>query len=150
MPQSLAHVLIHLVWSTRLLKPWITDDIRDRFHAYTLSVLKNLDCPSLEMNSEPDHVHILCVLARTVTVAKLVEKTKTSTSGWFKTLGPPWSEFYWQGGYGAFSVSQSQVETVRDYIRGQHGHHRKQTFQDELRALLQRHGMAFDERYVWE
>ena len=153
MPQSLANVLIHVVWSTKNREPWINDDIRPRFHAYLIGVLDKVGCPSLEMNSEPDHVHILCALSRTVTIAKMVEQAKISTSLWFKKLDSPIPSFCWQGGYAVFSVSQSQVEGVRSYIKSQrehHGSHRVMSFQDELRAMLKKHGMAFDERYVWD
>jgi REP-associated tyrosine transposase len=153
MSQSLAKVLLHLVWSTKNRQPWITDEIRPRFHGYLLGVLKKVGCPSLETNSEPDHVHILCNLSRTVTIAKLIEKAKTSTSAWLKTLDAPLASFYWQGGYSAFSVSGSQVDNVRRYIQNQREHHRGAKavgFQDELRALLNKHRIAFDERYVWE
>jgi REP element-mobilizing transposase RayT len=150
MPQSLANVLLHLVWSTKHRERWIADEDRERLHAYTIGVLANLECPSLETNSEPDHIHILCSLSRTVTIAKLIEKVKTSTSAWLKTVGPQYAQFHWQGGYSSFSVSQSLVPQVREYIRNQREHHQVRSFQDELRALLKKHGMAFDERYVWD
>ena len=151
--QSLANVLLHVVWSTKNREPWITDGIRARFHSYLIGVLDQLDCPSLETNSEPDHVHILCRLSRTQTISKLVERTKTSTSAWFETVEGRSRQFSWQGGYAAFSVSESQVEVVRRYIRTQEKHHRgsrKLDFRDELRELLHKSGIAFDERYLWE
>ena len=150
MPQSLANVLLHIVWSTKHRERWIADEDRERLHAYTIGVLVNLGCPSLETNSEPDHLHILCSLSRTITIAQLVEKVKTGTSAWMKTLGPRYAEFHWQGGYSSFSVSESLVPRVREYIRNQREHHRARSFQDELRALLKKHGVAFDERYVWD
>ncbi len=104
-------------WSTKHRERWIADEDRERLHACAIGVLVNLGCPSLETNSEPDHIHILCSLSRTITIAQLVEKVKTSTSAWMKTLGPRYAEFHWQGGYSAFSVSESLVPRVREYIR---------------------------------
>lgn len=153
-PQSLANILLHVVWSTKNREPWIADGIRDRFHSYVVGVLENLECPSLETNSEPDHIHILCRLSRTRTVSKLIEQTKTSTSAWLKTMDGISPHFCWQSGYAAFSVSESQVSVVQRYIQQQRKHHRvtprRMSFQAELRALLQKNGVAFDERYVWD
>jgi REP-associated tyrosine transposase len=151
MPQSLSNVLLHVVWSTKNREPWIADSIRERFHSYVVGVLENLECPSLETNSEPDHIHILCRLSRTRTISKLIEQTKTSTSSWLKTVDGISSHFSWQGGYAAFSVSESQVPVVKKYIQQQREHHRgnrRLSFQDELRALLKKSGVAFDERYL--
>ena len=117
MPQSLANVLLHIVWSTKHRERWIADEDRERLHACTIGVLVNLGCPSLETNSEPDHLHILCSLSRAITIAQLVEKVKTGTSAWMKTLGPRYAEFHWQGGYSSFSVSESLVPRVRETIR---------------------------------
>jgi putative transposase len=153
MPQSLANVLMHFVWSTKHREPWLTDEVRPRFHGYLLGVLQNLGCPSLETNSEPDHVHILCAFSRTITIAKLVEQVKTSTSAWIKTLGPWFAGFCWQGGYAVFSVCESQVPSLRRYIQNQREHHRGpkgMSFQDELREMLRKHRVDFDERYLWE
>jgi putative transposase len=104
MAQSLANVLLHVVWSTKDREPWINDEVRPRFHGYIVGVLEKLDCPSLETNSEPDHLHILCRLSRTRAIAKLIEQAKTSTSAWFKGVEGVNSHFCWQGGYAAFSV----------------------------------------------
>jgi REP element-mobilizing transposase RayT len=97
-----------------------------------------------------DHVHILCNLSRTVTIAQLVEDSKKTTSKWMKEQGTAHRDFYWQGGYGSFSVSQSNVEQVRTYIANQEEHHRTVSFQDEFRALCRKHGIEIDERYVWD
>jgi REP element-mobilizing transposase RayT len=98
----------------------------------------------------PDHVHILFELGRTVAVSAAVEEVKTSSSKWLKTQGPEFSRFAWQAGYGAFSVSESNVTAVRDYIANQAEQHRVKSFPDEYRTFLARHGVAFDERYVWD
>ena len=97
-----------------------------------------------------DHVHILCGMSRTHSLAKIVEEVKKGSSKWLKTKGPELAGFYWQAGYGAFSVSPSNIEEVRTYILQQEQHHRKMTFQEEYRQFLERHGVEFDERYVWD
>jgi REP element-mobilizing transposase RayT len=148
MPQSLADVLIHLVFSTKDREPLIHGSLEPELHAYAATVLKNGGCPALVVNGMPDHVHLLFHLSRTMTMAAIVEELKTSTSKWIKTKGPHLRGFHWQSGYGAFSVSRSNVEQVVDYIRKQKEHHRQRSFQDELRSLFQKHGIAFDERYV--
>jgi len=121
-----------------------------RLHAYTACVLQSTGCEPILINGVEDHIHILANLSRTVTIAGLVEKVKKSSSKWMKEQGPGYTDFYWQGGYGAFSVSQSNVEPVRDYVAAQEEHHRKVSFQNEFRALCRKHGVAIDERYVWD
>ena len=150
MPQSLARLHIHLVFSTKNRERLITDRVRDSLHAYMATVLQNLGCPPALINSVEDHVHILFELARTVSVSEAVEDVKKSSSKWIKTQGNEFAGFAWQAGYGAFAVSESNVPTVRDYIAGQQEHHRRKSFQEEYRAFLERHGVAFDERYVWD
>lgn len=150
MPQSLARLHIHLVFSTKYRQPLITDPVRDALHAYMATVLKNLGCAPVLINSVADHVHILFDLARTVSVSRAVEDVKKSSSKWIKTQGPEFTSFAWQAGYGAFAVSESNVPTVRAYIARQQEHHRRKSFQEEYRAFLDRHGVAYDERYVWD
>jgi putative transposase len=150
MPQSLARLHIHLIFSTKNRERIITDGIRDSLHAYMATVLQNIGCPPVLINSVEDHVHILFELARTVPVSSAVEDVKKASSKWIKTQGGEFTGFAWQSGYGAFAVSESHVSTVRDYIANQREHHRKKTFQEEYRAFLERHRIAFDERYVWD
>jgi len=97
-----------------------------------------------------DHVHILCELSRTITIAKLVEEIKRESSKWVKIQGEAYHSFYWQSGYGAFAVAQSHVKNVIQYIRNQETHHKKQSFKDEYKYLLQKNEVVFDERYVWD
>ena len=150
MPQSLASLHIHLVFSTRHREPVITDAIRPHLHAYMATVLQNLATTPVLINSVEDHAHILFDLGRTTSVSKAVEEVKKSSSKWIKTQGPEFASFAWQAGYGAFAVSESNVDAVRAYIANQREHHRKKTFQEEYRQFLQRHRIAFDERYVWD
>jgi len=150
MPQSLARLHIHLIFSTKNREPFIHDRVRDALHRYMATVLQNFDCPAGLINSVTDHVHILFELARTVSVANAVEEVKTSSSKWIKTQGNELAAFAWQAGYGAFAVSESNIAVVREYIANQQEHHRKKSFQEEYRLFLERHNVAFDERYVWD
>ena len=150
MPQSLARLHIHLVFSTKNRERIITDDVRSPLHAYMATVLQNLGCAPVLINSVEDHAHLLFDLARTVSISQVVEEVKKSSSKWIKTQGQEFAGFAWQAGYGAFAVSESNVETVRAYIANQREHHRTKTFQEEYRAFLERHNVAFDESYVWD
>jgi REP element-mobilizing transposase RayT len=150
MPQSLARLHIHLVFSTKNRERIITDDVRSPLHAYMATVLQNLGCAPVLINSVEDHAHLLFDLARTISISQAVEDVKKSSSKWIKTQGPEFTGFAWQAGYGAFAVSESNVETVCAYIANQREHHRTKTFQEEYRAFFERHNVAFDERYVWD
>ena len=151
MPQSLARVVLHVVFSTKNRIPFLRDaEVRARMHAYMAGVLQNIGCEPILINGVEDHVHILCNLSRTVSIAQLVEEAKKATSKWTKEQGPQYHDFFWQGGYGSFSVSQSNVEQVRAYIATQEEHDRRVSFQDEFRALCRKHGIEIDERYVWD
>jgi REP element-mobilizing transposase RayT len=150
MPQSHASLHIHLVFSTKNREHFITGDIRPHLHAYMAKVLQNLGATPVLINSVEDHVHLLFDLGRTTSVSKAVEDVKKSSSKWIKTQGAEFASFAWQGGYGAFAVSESNVEAVRQYIANQREHHRKKTFQEEFRQFLERHRIPFDEKYVWD
>jgi putative transposase len=150
MSQSLVKNLIHLVYSTKDRRPLITDSVRDGLFAYQAGVFKQWDSPALVIGGVEDHVHALFSLSKNHALKTIVEEVKKGSSKWIKTQGVSFQNFYWQTGYGAFSVSQSNVEAVIHYIETQAEHHKQLTFQDELRALYQRHGIAYDERYVWD
>ncbi len=151
MPQSLADVLIHLVFSTKNRVPFLKPpDLREHLDAYMVGALENRGCPSLITRSVEDHIHILCQLSRTTSIAELTKEVKTMSSMWLKGQHRDLGDFHWQAGYGAFSVSHSNKEQVKEYIADQEEHHRRRTFQEEYRLLLQRHGIEFDERYVWD
>ena len=150
MAQSLARLHAHLVFSTRGREPFLHERVRGELHAYLAKVLQNVGCAPVLINSVDDHVHILVNLARTVSVSQVLEETKKSSSKWLKTQGPEFTAFAWQGGYGAFAVSESHLEGVRLYIAEQRQHHRQTTFQDEYRTLLEEERVVYDERYVWD
>jgi REP element-mobilizing transposase RayT len=151
MPQSLAQVYLHLVYSTKHRQPFLKDRaVREEMHAYLAGTCRNLKCPSLIVGGVEDHVHILCRLSRTTTIADLIRDLKRSSSGWIKHHAAALADFDWQDGYGAFSISPSHVEGLKSYIADQEQHHRRETFQDEFRRLMRKYGIEFDERYVWD
>ena len=151
MPQSLARVVIHVTFSTKHRVPFLKDlEVRAELHAYMAVVLQEIDCEPILVGGVEDHVHVLCNLSRTITLADLIERVKTAPSKWIKERGRRYEDFFWQSGYGAFSVSQSNVQQVRDYMAGQEEHHRHVSFEDEFRALCRKHGIKIDEGYVWE
>lgn len=150
MPQSLARIYVHLIFSTKNRERVLPDDIRPDLHAYMGGTLKGLGCSPIEINSEPDHAHLLFIMTRTETLSDVVGQVKKSANDWLRARRPQFAHFFWQGGYGAFSVSQSTVEGVREYIRNQREHHKWVSFQDEFRTLLKRYEIEFDERYVWD
>ena len=151
MPQSIAKILLHVVFSTKERRPFLRDHaLREEMHRYMGGILAGIDCPSIIVGGVEDHVHLLCVLSRTCAPADLVKEVKRSSSLWIKKRAPEYADFAWQNGYGIFSIGSSQIEEVRRYIAGQEEHHRKETFQDEFRRLLQRYAVTFDEAYVWD
>ena len=151
MPQSLAQIYVHIVFSTKNRQPFLQDaSIRAELHRYVGATANNLDCPVLRVGGVADHVHILCRLGKIHSIADLVKELKRESSQWIKTKAADMSDFYWQSGYGAFSVSPGHVEALREYIAKQEEHHRGESFQDEFRRLLTKYGLQWDERYVWD
>jgi REP element-mobilizing transposase RayT len=151
MPQSLARVVLHIVFTTKDRAPFLNDpELRERLCAYMAGILQNIGCEPILINAVEDHIHLLCNLSRTLAIAGLVEEVKKSSSKWIKEGNPACRDFFWQAGYGAFSVSQSNVEQVRAYVAAQEEHHRRISFQDEFRALCRKHGVEINERHVWD
>ena len=151
MPQSLAQVYLHIVFSTKNRQPCFRDtSFSCELCAYLAGVCKNQNCLAKTIGGSIDHVHLLCSLSRRKTIADLIRDMKTGSSAWIKTQKPEWRNFHRQDGYGVFSVSQSQLEKVEEYINHQNEHHQMMTFQDEFRKLLKKHGVDFDKKYVWD
>jgi REP element-mobilizing transposase RayT len=151
MPQSLAQIYLHLVFSTKGRKAWLQDqNIREELHKYLAEACNNNDCAALQVGGVADHVHVLCRFGRSISVSGLIKELKLGSSKWAKSKSTSLAEFYWQNGYGAFSVSPSHVDPLRAYILNQEEHHRTETFQDEFRRLLKKYGIEWDERYVWD
>jgi REP element-mobilizing transposase RayT len=149
MGQSLVKNYIHIVFSTKLRKPFIDETIENELFAYLGGVCNKLDCPVLKVGGYINHVHILCMLSKNITLAKLMQDLKSNSSKWIKTKGENYQNFFWQDGYGAFFVNPSEVEIVVNYIANQKEHHSKKNFQDEFRAFLEKYEVEYDERYVW-
>ena len=148
MPQSLSLVLIHLIFSTKDRAPVLESDIE--IHPYLAGAARGIGCECFRVGGVADHVHLAIGLSRTLSIAKLVEELKTSSSKWLKTQSPRLKDFAWQRGYGVFSVAPSDLGAVTQYIDRQEEHHRKASFQEEYRAFLVKYGIACDERYMWD
>ncbi len=148
MAQSLSKVYIHCVFSTKNTEPLITDAIRQDLHSYIIGTLSNIGSFVNEIYVNSDHIHVLCTLPRTITIAELISKIKTASSKWIKNQGI--INFSWQGGYGTFSVSSSKVMVVERYIQNQLHHHKKVSYKDELRKFFNEYKIDFNEQYVWD
>jgi REP element-mobilizing transposase RayT len=151
MAQSLSQIYLHIVFSTKNRISFLRDrTLRQRIHAYLAGTCRNLDSPSLIVGGVEDHVHLLLRLGKEMNVSTLIRELKRDSSKWIKGLAPDLRTFYWQQGYGAFSVSPSHVDPLKKYIASQEEQHRRETFQDEFRRLLRKYGIEYDERYVWD
>jgi REP element-mobilizing transposase RayT len=151
MPQSLAQIHLHLVFSTKGRVGALQNRaLRDETLRYLGGTCNNLECPAVCVGGVADHVHVLCLLNRTIAVARLVQELKRESSTWLRGKDPSLADFHWQNGYGAFSISRGHVGALRKYIENQELHHATKSFQDELRRLLKKHDLAWDERYVWD
>ena len=150
MPQSLVRNYLHITFSTKHRVKTIDEQIQDELYKYLGGICKNNECNPILVGGHFDHVHILCLLSQKIALMKLIEEIKSHSSSWIKTKDERYSKFYWQNGYGAFSVNPSEIEIVRKYILGQAEHHKKISFQDEYRAFLKKYNVDYDERYVWD
>ena len=151
MAQSLSNILVHIIFSTKERRAFLGDvSHRMAMHRYLGAISARLDCPVIRVGGVADHVHCLARQSRTIAVADWVKELKRASSQWAKTQSAALRAFQWQAGYGAFSVSQSLSQKVEQYIDGQEEHHRTFDFQAEFRTLLDAHGVAYDERYVWD
>ena len=151
MPQSLAKILLHTVFSTKNREPFLRDRaLREEVHRYIGGIIGNLDCQPILMGGVDDHVHLLFSFTRVKAVADVVKEIKRSSSVWINEQSGAMTNFAWQAGYGAFSIGYSQIDSVCEYIEGQEEHHRKTTYQDEFRLFLERYKVEYDERYVWD
>ena len=151
MAQSLSRLWTHLIFSTKDRFPFLGDKVlRTEMHAFLAQMLRKHDCETRIVGGVEDHVHALFALSRTYPIASVVKEIKRTSSSWIKETSRGLSNFYWQAGYAAFSVSQSNVHDVVMYIENQEEHHKRVTFQDEYRAFLKAYSIDYDERYVWD
>lgn len=150
MAQSLVRNYIHLVFSTKHRQPFIDESIEDELFNYLGGICKKLECQPIIAGGHLNHVHILCLLSRKIALMKLLEEVKSHSSKWIKTKGESYSNFYWQDGYGAFSVNPKEIDVVVKYIANQKTHHSEKTFQTEFLQFLKEYSVEYDERYIWE
>jgi len=151
MSHSLFEVYVHIVFSTKNRIPFLDDNVlRGRTHAYLGGLCKRLDSPVLAVGGVEDHVHIACRQSRHHAPKDFMRLLKEKSSKWMKTTDPSLDSFYWQIGYGMFSVSPGHLPALRLYIANQEEHHRTETFQEEYRRLLKKYGVEYDERYIWD
>lgn len=148
--QSLVKNYIHIIFSTKHREPLIHPPVEAELHSYLGGICNKLDCQVIKVGGYNDHIHILCMLSKKIALMKLMEELKSHSSKWIKTKGTGYENFYWQDGYGAFSVNPSEIDTVIAYIANQHEHHSKKTFQDEYRAFLKKYNVEYEEKYVWD
>ena len=150
MAQSLSKIYVHIVFRTKNGDYYIPENVLKELYAYIATIMKNLESPAIVIGGMPDHIHILCVLSKNIAIKKLLEEIKKHSSKWLKTKANTLSNFRWQNGYAAFSVSQSQVLKVKNYILNQKEHHRKKMFQEEVVDFLKKYNIEYDERYLWD
>ncbi len=150
MSHSYTNLMLHIVFATKYRTPFLRDRIiRSQMHAYIGGTCNKLGCQSLIVNGVADHIHILCCLSRTITVADLLEEIKRPSSKWVKTKGFLLSKFAWQTGYAAFSVGRTEVDRIRAYIANQEKHHGNIDFKQEYIRLLQANNIKYDENSIW-
>lgn len=150
MPQSLTKIYTHLVFSTKHRQPFIDDHIQPELFTYMSGICQSMECTPIQVGGYYDHIHILCLLSKKIALMKLLEEVKGHSSKWVKTKNECYHNFYWQDGYGAFSVNPTQIDSVTRYIQNQAAHHRNQDYKSELLKFLRKYKMEFDERYLWD
>ncbi len=150
MPQSFCQIYVHLIFSTKDRLHTITSDIRLRLHAYLAELVRGTGSAFVVVGGPADHVHVLFSLDKKTAFVDVVEQIKKESSKFVKTCGVEPHDFYWQRGYGAFSVGPTHKDGVVQYIAAQEEHHQRMTFQDEYRAFLVKYGISFEEKYVWD
>ena len=150
MSQSLTRLYAHLIFSTKNRQAFLDETIRPRIHGYLASVIRDLDSPWVVVGGVADHVHMLFDMGKMVAPVKFVEQVKRESSKFVKTLGAQYAKFYWQRGYGMFSVGPTRRAEVEKYVRNQEEHHRTMTFQEEFLMFLKRYEVTYDEAYVWD
>jgi len=150
MGQSLVLNYVHIVFSTKNREDLIKPDIENELFKYLGGVCNSLNCRPLQIGGYLNHVHILCSISKNISIAELIKKTKANSSKWIKSKGQELDNFYWQKGYGAFSLNPTQINLVVDYIKNQKEHHKTKTFQEEYRNFLRKYKIEYNEDYVWE
>jgi putative transposase len=149
MSQSYVQLFVHLIFGTKEMYPFLDPSISRELFPYLTTIMHSMDCPVLAVNGMSEHIHILFSLSKNHALSDVVEEVKKSSSKWVKTKGPAYEKFYWQGGYGAFSMGRSGVPALKKYIKNQQEHHRRKTFREEVFEFLKKYEITIDERYFW-
>ena len=149
MAQSLCKIYLHIIFHIKTTSPCILDDDLKRVHAYIGEIINDTKCTTIWVGGVGDHVHALCLLGREVSIAQLVEAMKRNSSRWIKNISRDYMSFAWQGGYAAFSVSQSVAEKTLQYIKQQREHHKKHTFAEEYKRFLELYDVEYNSDYVF-
>ncbi len=149
MPHSFSKIVVHYIFSTKNREKWISQEIQERLWKYMGGIARKLDIVPYSIGGVEDHVHMLVLLPRTITISEAIQKIKGNASRWLHENYPDLRKFSWQNGYGAFSVSYSRIEDVRRYIENQHEHHRRKSFKEEFIEFLQKHEIEYDEKEIW-
>lgn len=150
MPQTLSNILVHIVFSTKGRIEWLHEDIRKELYPYVGGIIREMRGRALAIGGMKEHVHLLTRVPHATSVSELVRVVKSNSSGWIHKKWRSHAAFAWQEGYGAFSVSASDVQSVSDYIMNQERHHGKRSFQEEFVEFLKENGVEYDERYIWD
>lgn len=150
MPQSICKMLAHIVFSTKNRAELIHPEIETGLFGYIHGIIENNKANLIIANGTSDHIHLLVSLPKKIDISDLIGDIKRDSSVWIKNQDSQFSNFYWQRGYGAFSVGQTEVEIVKKYIANQKSHHKKRDFKAEYRGFLNKYSVEFDEQYVWD
>ena len=149
MAQSLCKIYLHVVFHIKTTSPQINEEHLERVHSYIGQLVNTTGCQTIRVGGTSDHVHVVCLLSRSETVSHLIEEMKRNSCRWIKTLSPRYEQFAWQGGYAAFSVSQSVMDKTVEYVNNQQEHHKRVSFHDEYIQFLKLYNIEYDERYVF-
>jgi putative transposase len=150
MPSTFTNLLYHIVFSTKQREPLITENLREELYKYIGGIIRGEEGILIEIGDIDDHIHLLVKIKPSISISEMLNKIKANSSKWFNENQKSSRRFAWQEGYAAFSVSESQAPNVRDYIRNQREHHQRISFQEEFIAILEKHGVSYDPRYIWD
>ncbi|MCD0455202.1 IS200/IS605 family transposase [Chryseobacterium sp. LC2016-27] len=150
MPQSLVKNYVHIIFSTKHRNDFIDESIEKELFSYIAALCKDFESTALQIGGTDDHIHILCLLSRKIALMKLVQEIKAVSSKWIKTKGKKYEDFFWQEGYGAFSVSPNNIFPVSEYIKNQREHHKEFDFKHEMINYYKKYKIDYDEKYIWD
>jgi len=149
MPQSLSQILLHIVFSTRDRKKLLQSTFKKDLYSYIVGICRSNDSKCYRVGGTENHIHIACTLPRTIAVSKFIAEIKASSSRWINKNHMNEEKFYWQAGFGVFSLGISQLKILTNYIDNQEEHHKEKSFQEEFKILLDKYSVEFQEEYLW-